>query len=70
MRTVICISILIAALFVTSMPLYSQWVQTNGPLGGFVYCITVSGSNLFAGTNCGVFRSTNNGTDWTYVSSV
>ena len=56
----------------------SQWVQTNGPNGGSVYCLAVSGTNLFAGTwGGGVFLSTNNGTNWlnknqgfNYVQSV
>ena len=26
----------------------AQWVQTNGPYGGYVYCFAVSGTNLFA----------------------
>lgn len=47
----------------------AQWVQTNGPCGGFVSCFAISGTNLFAGTNGGVFLSTNNGTSWTAVSS-
>ena len=44
----------------------AQWVQTNGPNGGSVYCFAVSGTNLFAGTQGGgAFLSTNNGTSWT-----
>jgi hypothetical protein len=36
----------------------AQWVQTDGPYGGFVYCFPGSGSNLFTGTNGGgVFLS-------------
>ena len=33
----------------------AQWVQTNGPFGGYVSSFAVSGTNLFAGTNGGVF---------------
>jgi hypothetical protein len=47
----------------------AQWVQTNGPYGGFVYSFAVSGTNLFAGTFGGVFLSTNNGTSWTAVNN-
>jgi len=32
---------------------HAQWVQTNGPYGGFVQCFAVSGTNLFAGTSGG-----------------
>ncbi len=48
----------------------AQWVQTNGPYGGIVNCLAVSGTNLFAGTGRGgVFLSTNNGTSWTAVNN-
>ena len=46
----------------------AQWVQTNGPHGGNVSCLAVSGSDLFAGTyGGGVFLSTNRGGNWTQV---
>jgi len=45
---------------------HAQWVQTNGPYGGMINSLAVSGTNLFAGTyGGGVFLSTNNGTSWT-----
>jgi ligand-binding sensor domain-containing protein len=44
-------------------------MQTNGPYGGSVYCFAVSGANLFAGTEVGIFLSTNNGTNWTAVNN-
>ena len=48
----------------------AQWVQTNGPFGGAVYCFAKSGTNLFAGTSGGgVFLSTNNGNIWTAVNN-
>ena len=31
----------------------AQWVQTNGPYGGNVTALAVSGTNLFAGTDGG-----------------
>src|SRR5258707_1335052 len=50
-------------------PLLAQWVQTNGPFGGYVNSITISDKNLFAGTfGGGVFLSTNNGTTWTHTA--
>jgi hypothetical protein len=36
--------------------LQAQWVQTNGPYGGTVNSFAVSGSNIFAGTDGGVWR--------------
>ena len=56
-------------LFTNTNPLHSQWIQTNGPYGGDVYCFAVSGTNLFAGTGDGVFLSTDNGTSWTQAST-
>jgi hypothetical protein len=47
----------------------AQWVQTNGPYGGQVNCFAISGRNLFAGTQSGVFLSTSNGTCWTVVNA-
>jgi hypothetical protein len=45
----------------------AQWVQTTGPYGGSVYAFTTSGANVIAGTNCGVFLSTDGGTSWSAV---
>src|SRR5262245_49489058 len=50
-------------------PLFAQWIQTNGPYGGYVNCFEVSGTNLFVGTYGGVFISTNNGASWTSVNT-
>ena len=49
----------------------AQWVQidSNPDVGTTEMCLAVSGSNLFAGTINGVFRSTDNGTNWTAVNS-
>jgi len=48
----------------------AQWMQTNGPHGGYIYCFIVNGSNLFAGTDGkGVFISTNNGASWSEVNN-
>ena len=52
-------------LFTSTNPLHAQWIQTNGPYGGYVLTLAVSGTNLFAGTLGGVFLSTNDGTSWT-----
>src|SRR5882762_6271969 len=43
----------------------AQWQQTGGPVGGVVNCLTVMGSNIYAGTNGGIYISNNNGTSWT-----
>ncbi len=46
-----------------------QWTQTNGPYGGNVRTLAVSGTNLYAGTTGGIFLSTDNGTNWTPVNT-
>ncbi len=43
--------LIVFCLFATRNPLHAQWVQTNGPDGGFVVSLAVSGTNLFAGTH-------------------
>jgi hypothetical protein len=51
--------------FVDVNSLEAQWVETNGPSAGYIRCVAVSGTNLFAGTSSGgVFLSTNDGTSW------
>ncbi len=61
------------SLFTTTNPLHAQWIQTNGPYGGYIISFAVSpapAGNLFAGTDGGgVFISTNNGTSWTAAST-
>ena len=52
---------------------FSQWVQTSGPYGGNVKILAaltneMGGTNLFAGSDAGVFLSTNNGTSWIRVN--
>jgi len=43
----------------------AQWVQTDGPQGGYVYCFDVDSTTVLAGTlSSGVFRSTNEGSSW------
>jgi len=60
--------IIIASLFVLAFAAapdaFSQWVQTNGPYGGHVACLAVSGTNLFAGTNGRVYHSSDSGASW------
>jgi hypothetical protein len=52
----------------------AQWVHANEPfkvvsLSGTANAVAASGSNIFVGTNSGVWLSTNNGTSWTAVNS-
>ncbi|MEA3448944.1 MAG: hypothetical protein U9Q98_10955, partial [Bacteroidota bacterium] len=47
----------------------AQWTQTNGPYGGHINSIAISGTNIFAGTWDGVFLSSDNGQNWTAVNN-
>ncbi len=59
--------ILVLALAVPA-PVSAQWVQTNGPYGGNINCVAATGNALFAGTNTGLYRSTDHGQSWLNVS--
>jgi len=53
-----------------SFQLNAQWVQTNGPGGGYVNCLLLKGANIYAGTrDAGIFLSSNNGTNWVQKNS-
>ncbi len=52
MNKVIAALIVFSALL-CSNPLFAQWAQTNGPYGGWVNALAISGTNLFAGTGGG-----------------
>lgn len=49
----------------------SQWVQTNGPsiVYGEVEVLAASGSTLFAEVNGFVYRSTNDGSNWSHAEN-
>ncbi|HTY09529.1 MAG TPA: T9SS type A sorting domain-containing protein [Bacteroidota bacterium] len=47
----------------------AQWIPDTLINEGKVYSFAVNGSNLFAGTDSGVFLSTDNGTSWTGVNN-
>ena len=56
-------------LLLTTQICFGQWVQTGGPFCSpydcSVQCFTINGTYLFAGTDVGgVFRTTDNGTNW------
>jgi hypothetical protein len=53
-RTLLLLQIQIFLLLIAPTN-FAQWTQTNGPYGGNIRSLAVSGTNLFAGTNGGVF---------------
>jgi hypothetical protein len=44
-----CLSLVLVFVLVCAYA-SAQWLQTNGPYGGSIRCLAVSGTNLFAGT--------------------
>ncbi len=60
-------------LFIVALfPLISsaQWQQTQGPFGGQINCLAITGSTIFAGSDGGnIYKTVNNGTDWTYAGN-
>jgi len=59
------------ALLLQSKQANSQWVQMSNGMGTnrFVQVFTALGNNIFAGTDSGTYRSTNNGSEWTSVNN-
>ena len=52
------------------IPLNAQWVKTNGPCGrgGEINSICISGSDIIAGTDNGVYVSKDNGMSWLNIN--
>lgn len=47
----------------------AQWTQTAGPEGAAVRAFVVNGTNVFAATDGGIFRSANDGVSWSPASN-
>ncbi len=64
------IVLIVLLLMLKYVPLSAQWVRTNGPYGGNISCITVSGNNFYAGTKeNGIYFSSNNGESWGAINN-
>lgn len=61
----VCISLLSASFASVS----AQWVQISFPADGRITILTTVGKNIFAGTDKGLFRSTNSGSSWSACST-
>src|SRR5579883_180560 len=66
MREKIAILTVLTAIVVLCPKAQAQWVQTNGPGGGDVICLSLKDTTLYAGVAGGVFRSSDNGVHWVY----
>ena len=70
MRDLRCLICVLAVFSFDHYAAQAQWIQTNGPYNsGSTNCFAVLGTNLIAGTDSGVFRSSNSGVDWVEVNS-
>jgi photosystem II stability/assembly factor-like uncharacterized protein len=55
-------------LVMVSFPAFSQWMQTNGPTGGYVGDIAIINNYIFLNAGAGgVYRSENNGDHWNTI---
>jgi len=52
-------------LSIVSLNSFSQWTQTNGPNGGLITAVIVKDSNIFIGTDLGIYTSSDFGNHWT-----
>jgi photosystem II stability/assembly factor-like uncharacterized protein len=64
------ICIIISIVFGPTESARSQWIPTNAPIDSKVLCLAASESNLFVGTEHGVYRSTNDGEVWEQIDDV
>lgn len=46
----------------------AQWQQVDSIYGGSIQCLASGGNNIFAGTNYGIYLSTDTGNSWTDVN--
>lgn len=63
MKTILMI-IILAMIFNNSNYSQTQWVMTNSSPGSSINCFEKSGSILFAGTQTGIYKSTDSGNTW------
>ncbi len=68
MRLPYCIAGFISLLVTLHPHLRAQWTMTGGPAGLSTHCLAASGSKLFAGTDYGIYLTTDNGTVWKLVT--
>lgn len=60
----------VACIFTLNTPMcFSQWVPTGSINGDFVECFLLKGTDIYAGTGSGIYKTTNNGDNWIEVNS-
>jgi ligand-binding sensor domain-containing protein len=68
MKNPIQVATIACVLTITFMG-YGQWVETGGPASNVTRVLTVRNNAIFAGTDDGMFRSANNGSEWTAINA-
>jgi hypothetical protein len=53
---------------IITQPLCAQWAKIDGSHGGSVPCLTAIGTDLYAGTNAGLFRLSSGEKQWVLVN--
>ena len=66
MKKIILLTLLFSSLMQFTK---AQWQQTNFPNGVSVFCSAISDTNIFVGTDSGIFLTVNNGRNWTKVNN-
>ena len=64
MRHIPSIPAIISVLILLAQPIRSQWTQTPGPYGGKVNSLIAHTDRILAGTDGGLFLTTDNGSNW------
>ncbi len=68
-RRLFAITLVAALIVIGERSACAQWMQTSGPNGGAVSALVQSGTDLFAATQIGVFRSADSGASWFVAST-
>jgi len=69
MKIIIRIILFSISLFFSTFPLFSDWIQCNGPFNSEIHCFATLETNIFAGSGGGgIYLSTNNGKSWKSAS--
>ena len=61
--------LIIAAILFFNLPGKSQWTETRGPYGADVYCLASNDNYIFAGTAGGIYRSTDQAFNWSFLEN-
>ena len=69
MKHIYILTIALTIFVLLNMTVFGQWVHISGLSGGGTKSLAANGSNLFAGTEMGVYLSTDNGDNWTAVNN-